>query len=111
MSIRRHSAAKGEGYVSPESLHAGSGPSDWSWRIEGDRDPAGTLRPPRNGMFAMIVEKKDDGWRIIAAQNTNAGPGTAPENEGLAFPIAHAALIGKSHILAIRPDPYDHETN
>ena len=60
----------------------------WSWRIEGDRDPDGTPRLPRNGMFTMIVEKKDGGWWIVAAQNTNAGPGTAPENEGLVFPIA-----------------------
>ena len=60
----------------------------WSWRIEGDKDFDGTPRPPRNGMFTMIVEKKADNWQIVAAQNTNAGPGTAPENEGLVFPIA-----------------------
>ena len=60
----------------------------WSWRIEGDKDFDGTPRPPRNGMFTMIVEKKAGDWQIVAAQNTNAGPGTAPENEGLVFPIA-----------------------
>ncbi len=60
----------------------------WSWRIEGDRDFDNTPRPPRNGMFTMVVEKRAAGWQIVAAQNTNAGPGTAPENEGLVFPIS-----------------------
>lgn len=60
----------------------------WSWRIEGDRDFDDTPRPPRTGLFTMIVEKRAEGWLIVGAQNTNAGPGTAPENEGLVFPIS-----------------------
>lgn len=59
----------------------------WSWRIEGDLNFDNTPRPPRAGLFTMIVEKREGRWQIIAAQNTNAGPGTAPENEGLVFPI------------------------
>lgn len=59
----------------------------WSWRIEGDRNFDDTPRLPRAGLFTMIVEKRDGTWQIVAAQNTNAGPGTAPENEGLVFPI------------------------
>lgn len=60
----------------------------WSWRIEGDREFDGTPRPPRFGIFTMLVELRGGDWLIIAAQNTNGGPGTAPENEGLTFPIA-----------------------
>lgn len=59
----------------------------WSWRIEGDRNFDGTMRPARTGLFTMVVERRAGTWQIIAAQNTNAGPGNAPENEGLVFPI------------------------
>ena len=59
----------------------------WSWRIEGDKNFDGTPRPARFGLFTMLVEKRAAEWQIIAAQNTNGGPGTAPENEGLTFPI------------------------
>lgn len=60
----------------------------WSWRIEGDRDPEGSMRPARHGLMTMLAEKRGSEWLVIAAQNTNAGPGTAPENEGIVFPIA-----------------------
>lgn len=59
----------------------------WSWRIEGDKEFDGTPRPARFGLFTMLVEKRNGTWQILAAQNTNGGPGTAPENEGLHFPI------------------------
>lgn len=60
----------------------------WSWRIEGDKDFDGTPRGPRFGLFTMVAEKRGAEWQVVAAQNTNGGPGTAPENEGLVFPIA-----------------------
>lgn len=59
----------------------------WSWRIEGDKDFDGTPRGPRFGLFTMVAEKRGAEWQVVAAQNTNGGPGTAPENEGLVFPI------------------------
>lgn len=59
----------------------------WSWRIEGDKDFDGTPRGPRFGLFTMLAEKRGAEWQVVAAQNTNGGPGTAPENEGLVFPI------------------------
>jgi uncharacterized protein (TIGR02246 family) len=59
----------------------------WTWRIEGDRNFDGAARPPRAGLMSMLVEKRDDRWLVIASQNTNGGPGTAPENAGLSFPL------------------------
>lgn len=59
----------------------------WSWRMTGDRNADGSARPPRFGLMSMLAEKKGDGWEVVGAQNTNAGPGTAPEIEGLEFPI------------------------
>jgi conjugative transfer signal peptidase TraF len=66
----------------------------WSWRIEGDRNFDSTLRPARAGLFSMVVEKRAGTWQIIAAQNTNAGSGNAPENEELVFPIRMPASPG-----------------
>jgi len=59
----------------------------WSWRMTGDRDFDMTPRPPRTGIMTMLAEKQHDRWLILAAQNTNRGPGIAPENEGITFPI------------------------
>lgn len=59
----------------------------WSWRIEGDRNFDGSPRPARHGLLTMLAEKRSGEWLVITAQNTNGGPGTAPENEGLTFPI------------------------
>lgn len=59
----------------------------WTWRIAGDRNYDGSARPPRSGLMSMLVEKRDDRWLVIASQNTNGGPGTAPENAGLEFPL------------------------
>jgi uncharacterized protein (TIGR02246 family) len=59
----------------------------WSWRMEGDKNADGTLRPPRAGIMTMLAEKQGSIWRVITAQNTNAGLGNAPELEGIASPI------------------------
>lgn len=51
------------------------------WALEGDKDPDGTPRPPRGGVFTWIVVKQNGGWLIRAAQNTNLGPAQqAPGN-------------------------------
>jgi uncharacterized protein (TIGR02246 family) len=44
-----------------------------NWALEGDKEPDGTPRPPRNGVFTWIVIKQGEGWLIRAAQNTNQG--------------------------------------
>lgn len=52
------------------------------WRLEGDRDPDGAPRMPREGIFTHVVVKDQAVWRIRASQNTNkvalhppSGPG------------------------------------
>jgi uncharacterized protein (TIGR02246 family) len=41
------------------------------WGIVGDRDPDGSLRKPREGVFTWIVTNRSRRWQIRAAQNTN----------------------------------------
>lgn len=46
-----------------------------AWSIRGDLDPDGTPRAPRHGLFTWWLQATPEGWRIRAAQNTNAiGP-------------------------------------
>ena len=45
------------------------------WTIKGDRDPDGTARRPRHGLFTWVVSRTQNGWRITAAQNTDLRPG------------------------------------
>lgn len=59
----------------------------WSWRIAGDRNPDGSMRPPRVGLMSMLAERQDSRWLVISSQNTNGGPGDAPERVGLKEPI------------------------
>jgi uncharacterized protein (TIGR02246 family) len=42
-----------------------------NWGIRGDKDPDGTPRQPRRGIFTRIVMKRDGRWLIRASQNTN----------------------------------------
>ena len=58
----------------------------WSWAIEGDKNPDGSLRPKRFGLMTMVAHKKKDAWLVVVAQNTNAGPG-APEADDINLPI------------------------
>ena len=47
------------------------------WGIRGDKDPDGTPRQPRQGIFTWVLERRKGGWAIIAAQNTNLRETTA----------------------------------
>ncbi len=60
----------------------------WSWAIEGDRDPDGTLRPKRFGLITMLAEKRKGKWLVLASQNTNAALQPSPEASDLIPPIA-----------------------
>jgi uncharacterized protein (TIGR02246 family) len=42
-----------------------------NWGIVGDKDPDGSARKPREGVFTWIVTKHSGRWQIRAAQNTN----------------------------------------
>jgi uncharacterized protein (TIGR02246 family) len=49
------------------------------WRMEGDRDPDGTSRAPRDGVMSWVVVRQRDDWRISSAHNTHVrGESTNP---------------------------------
>ena len=50
------------------------------WRIEGDRDPDGRRREPRQGVFTWVLSMEGDVALIAAAHNSNvvAGPNPRP---------------------------------
>lgn len=50
-----------------------------SWALEGDKDPDGTPRQPREGVFTWVVVKERGEWLIRAAQNTNRGNLPSPQ--------------------------------
>lgn len=43
------------------------------WTLAGDKDPDGTPRQPRGGVFTWVVVKQGSEWLLRAAQNTNLG--------------------------------------
>ena len=59
----------------------------WSWTIQGDRNPDGSLRPQRFGLMTMVAEKQNGKWLVVAAQNTNRGTVGGTEAEGITMPI------------------------
>lgn len=59
----------------------------WTWSIRGDGEDNPTTHEPRRGIFTMIVEKKDGGWFVAVAQNTNQMTGPNPQLEGIKPPI------------------------
>ncbi|GAB7541351.1 YybH family protein [Cupriavidus sp. 8B] len=42
-----------------------------TWGLKGDRNPDGSPRQPREGIFTQVFVKRDGKWMITAAQNTN----------------------------------------
>ena len=48
------------------------------WALRGDKDPDGTRREPREGVFTWIAVAERGRWLIRAAQNTNQGNLRAP---------------------------------
>ncbi len=42
-----------------------------SWGMRGDKDPDGTPRQPRRGIFTRVIAKEGGKWLIKASQNTN----------------------------------------
>ena len=48
------------------------------WRIDGDRDPDGGKREPRQGVFTWVLVMEGDVAVIAAAHNTNVVSGSNP---------------------------------
>jgi uncharacterized protein (TIGR02246 family) len=46
----------------------------FNWELTGQVDDEGKPVPPRRGIMQMLAVKQAEGWRIAAAQNTNAAP-------------------------------------
>lgn len=67
----------------------------WSWKVKGDKNQDLTPRKPRFGLFTMIVEKKNGGWLVVDAQNTNQMPGPNPELNGITPPIVFPEIEDK----------------
>lgn len=42
-----------------------------TWDLRGDKNPDGSLREPRNGIFTQVLVKRGGKWLITASQNTN----------------------------------------
>lgn len=49
-----------------------------SWALKGDKDPDGTPRQPREGVFTWVLMREGTQWLIRTAQNTNRGNLPAP---------------------------------
>lgn len=41
------------------------------WHLSGQITPEGEAAGVRQGIFVLVVEQKDAGWQIVAAQNTD----------------------------------------
>jgi uncharacterized protein (TIGR02246 family) len=78
-------------------LHLDMAVVHWSWKIEGDKNPDGTPRPPRYGMMTLVAERRDGNWLVVVGQNTNAILGIPPELQDIKTPIA---------IPGTAPDPH-----
>ena len=50
-----------------------------SWGMRGDKDPDGTPRQPRRGIFTQVITKERGKWLIKASQNTNIREVAAPK--------------------------------
>ena len=66
----------------------------WSWTGTGDRNPDGTARQRRYGMMTLVAAKRAGRWLIVAAQNDNSFPGSAPEFEGITSPMPIPDQVG-----------------
>ncbi len=52
------------------------------WRLVGQTGPDGAPAAPRQGIMMMVVEQTDDGWRAVAAQNTDIAGGAETQLAG-----------------------------
>jgi uncharacterized protein (TIGR02246 family) len=79
--------------IAVQFLEPGLGLVHVNWTMKGDREPDGTLRSPRSGLFTWVVVKRSGEWLIRAAQNTNQGPYAAQQSAAGTTSEAPDALI------------------
>jgi uncharacterized protein (TIGR02246 family) len=46
----------------------------WKWRMSGQVSPDGEAADDRSGIFVMVVQRLDDEWKVVTAQNTDIIP-------------------------------------
>jgi uncharacterized protein (TIGR02246 family) len=56
------------------------------WEIGGDKNPDGTLREPREGLFTQVLIKTNGQWFISAWHNTNILLSAAPASQNTNLP-------------------------
>jgi uncharacterized protein (TIGR02246 family) len=64
--------------VSVRFLKPDVGLAHIEWGLQGDRDPDGTSRPPREGVTSWVVQKRGQDWLVAASHNTNIRTAGAP---------------------------------
>jgi uncharacterized protein (TIGR02246 family) len=64
--------------VSVRFLKPDVGLAHIEWELQGDRDPDGTSRPPREGVMSWVVQKHGQNWLVASSQNTNIRVAGAP---------------------------------
>ena len=42
-----------------------------TWNLKGDKNPDGSPRQPRDGIFTHVLQKQEGRWLIVASHNTN----------------------------------------
>jgi uncharacterized protein (TIGR02246 family) len=67
----------------------------WTWTGAGDKNPDGTARERRYGMFTMVAEKRNGNWLIAASQNDGSFPGLPPEFDGMTTPLPLPDQVGR----------------
>jgi uncharacterized protein (TIGR02246 family) len=60
----------------------------------GDRNPDGSLMPPRRGIFTRVEVKRDGHWLIVASQATNIVPPLTAATESLPRYLANDLAAG-----------------
>jgi uncharacterized protein (TIGR02246 family) len=66
----------------------------WSWTGSGDKNPDGTARQRRFGLFTMVAEKRTGSWLIVASHNDGSFPGLPPEFDGITSPMPIPDQVG-----------------
>lgn len=61
------------------------------WRLEHQLDPEGAVTEPRRGHLSAVLERRDGGWLIVSAHNSDLTPGvdTLVAHDGALEPTSY----------------------